>query len=144
MRAYPAIANVYDRVAPYVGRYRLWNGAVCERWAASDTDAFTGPWKQTTRAKVLAIGIRFDPATPCRQTRPYAALFPRSDVLTVNGYGHTALLKSSCADRAVTRYLLTGATPGRDTTCRQDRAPFSDETALRKGSEAISPQLLGR
>ena len=141
--AYPAIADAYDRVAPYFGRFRLWTGAVCERWPVRDTDAFTGPWRQTTQAKVLVIGTRFDPATPYRQTRPYAALFPRADVLTVNGYGHTALLKSSCADRAVTRYLLTGVTAGRNATCRQDLAPFTDGAALRSGSKGISPRLLG-
>lgn len=141
--AYPAIADAYDRFAPYFGRSRLWTGAVCERWSVRDSDAFTGPWQQTTHAKVLVIGTRFDPATPYRQTRPYAALFPRADVLTVNGYGHTALLKSSCADRAVTRYLLTGATAGRSATCRQDRPPFNGGVALRSGAEGVLPRLLG-
>ncbi len=123
--SYPAIADAYDSTAPYFGRFRLWTGAICERWGLTDTDAFLGPWAQTTTAKVLVIGTRFDPATPYSQTRPYAGLWPDADVLTVQGYGHTALGKSTCADAAVTRYLLTGRTGGADRTCRQDLAPFA-------------------
>jgi pimeloyl-ACP methyl ester carboxylesterase len=70
----------------------------CEFWTVRDPDAFHGSWRQRTRATVLVIGTRFDPATPYRQARPYADLFPSSRLLTVDGWGHTTIGKSACAD----------------------------------------------
>lgn len=141
--SYQQIATSYDRTAPYFGRYRAWVGSVCERWPVTDSDVYRGPWAQTTKAKVLVIGTRYDPATPYSQTKPYAALYPRASVLTVQGYGHTALGKSACADRAVTRYLLNGATPDAGATCRQDSAPFSPATERATEAAKVLPRLVG-
>jgi pimeloyl-ACP methyl ester carboxylesterase len=122
---YAALADEQDAAAPHFGRFRAWVGVQCEFLPVDDEDAYTGPWKQTTRAPVLVIGTRFDPATPYEATRPYAALWPNARVLTVEGYGHTILGKSACADEAVARYLVDGT---RDVaTCDQDLAPFSPE-----------------
>lgn len=122
---YPDIIDAYDRVAPYFGRFRGWVGLPCEFWAIRDRDAFRGSWQQRTQAPVLIIGTRFDPATPYRQARPYADLFPASRLLTLDGWGHTAIGKSACADTAIARYLVEGDPPQDGAVCAPDRVPFS-------------------
>lgn len=134
---YPALADAEDAAAPHFGRFRAWVGVQCEFLSVDDEDAYTGPWEQTTRTPVMVIGTRFDPATPYSATQPYADLWPDARVLTVEGYGHTILGKSSCADQAVASYLLRGAaTDG--ATCAQDVAPFA-AVALR--SAAAGPPV---
>jgi hypothetical protein len=50
----------------------------------------------------------------------------RARLLTVDGYGHSALLNtSSCANRYIARYLLTGALPPSRSVCTQDTEPFT-------------------
>jgi hypothetical protein len=50
----------------------------------------------------------------------------RARLLTVRGWGHTAVLNpSGCANRHITAYLLHGTLPPRGTICRQNRVPFS-------------------
>jgi pimeloyl-ACP methyl ester carboxylesterase len=125
VRDYPALAAAADAVAPYFGRARAWTGLSCEFWALEDRDAFRGPWQQSTQAPVLVIGTRFDPATPYRQARPYADLFPGSRLLTLDGWGHTAIGKSTCVDAAIAAYLVDGAPPPDDSHCAPDAVPFA-------------------
>lgn len=74
---------------------------------------------------MLVIGTRHDPATPYDQTQPYADRFGDASVLTIEGYGHTSLGLSSCANTAIATYLTDlEATDG--VTCEQDVAPFED------------------
>ena len=50
---------------------------------------------------------------------------PRARLLTVAGYGHTALLNpSTCAGGYETSYFLTGELPPAGTVCQQDQLPF--------------------
>jgi hypothetical protein len=53
-------------------------------------------------------------------------LLPRSALLTVEGWGHTSLFLSACADQTISRYLIALATPGPGATCRQDVVPFAE------------------
>jgi pimeloyl-ACP methyl ester carboxylesterase len=120
---YPAMADAADEEAPHFGRYRAWAGLQCEFVPYRDRDAYMGPWEQTTDAPVLVIGTRYDPATPYAFTEPYAARYPDAAVLTVEGYGHTTLGQSSCANSAIASYLIDlEATDG--ASCGQDVAPF--------------------
>jgi hypothetical protein len=49
----------------------------------------------------------------------------RARLLTVEGYGHTALLNPSvCASRHEARYLISGVLPPPGTRCAQDEPPF--------------------
>lgn len=122
-RSYAAKVDALDAQYPHFGRYRGWIGIQCEFVPVTDRDAFTGPWDQTTEAPVLVVGTRFDPATPYAFTQPYADRWPDARVLTVEGWGHTIVGKSACADAAVARYLVDlEATDG--ATCAQDMVPF--------------------
>ena len=122
--AYPRYADAADKRAPHFGRMRLWVGQPCEFMGVRDQDAYLGPWKQTTKTPVMVIGTRYDPATPYEATRPYADHFPKASMLTVEGYGHTVLGKSTCADNLITTYLTTSQPPADGSTCGQDRKPF--------------------
>jgi TAP-like protein len=49
-------------------------------------------------------------------------------LLTLQGYGHTSEADpSTCLDDAVTKYLVTVATPPVGTLCQPNRAPFDPD-----------------
>jgi pimeloyl-ACP methyl ester carboxylesterase len=125
---FPAVADRQDRRYPDFGRFRTWVGYACSYFREEgirDTDAYTGPWQQTTSTHVLVLGTRHDPATPYRNTRPYASLFPRATVVTLNGWGHTTLGQSRCTDAQVTDYLLEPRRHRADAVCATDVVPFT-------------------
>ncbi|GAA3561248.1 alpha/beta hydrolase [Kribbella ginsengisoli] len=130
--AYPEYADAADKTGSHFGRFRAWISQPCESMPVKDTDAFKGPWPNKVKAPVLVIGTRYDPATPYQATRPYADLFPAARMLTVEGYGHTTLFKSSCADARITAYLTTLQAPADGSTCQQDRKPFDPIPAGKK------------
>jgi hypothetical protein len=74
-------------------------------------------------------------------------LLPRSALLSVHGWGHVSLFLSQCADAAVSRYLLTVATPPRGATCEQDVVPFTQseepEDARSERLRSLSPAARG-
>ena len=134
---YPRLVDAHAAEAPYFGRFRGWVGLPCEAWKIEDGDAFTGPWEQTTTSPVLVVGTRFDPATPYRQTEPYRDLFPGGHLLTLDGWGHTALGKSVCVDEHIATYLVTGEPPADGTVCAPDSAPF----AIAPGARGATPRI---
>lgn len=135
---YPRLIDAYDETAPYFGRFRGWVGLPCEGWKIEDRDAFTGPWEQTTTAPVLVVGTRFDPATPYQQTEPYRDLFPAGHLLTLDGWGHTALGKSACVDGHIATYLLTGEPPADGSVCAPDSVPFAPADP---GARSAAPRI---
>ncbi len=127
-RLYPAAADTQDALYPDFGRYRTWVGLPCfylNQAGIGDQDAYLGPWRQPTNARVLVLGTRWDPATPYRNTRPYADLFRRAAVVTLEGWGHTTIGKSRCADAAIEAYLIAPKQARADVTCLPDQAPFA-------------------
>jgi pimeloyl-ACP methyl ester carboxylesterase len=109
----------------YFGRIWTWASSICAEWPGRDEDRYLGPWNRVTANPVLVVGNRFDPATRYEGALTMANLLPRSALLTVEGWGHTSLFLSACADQTIARYLLSGATPARGATCRQDVVPFA-------------------
>lgn len=122
---YAAQADREDAKAPGFGRMRSWVGIQCEYLGLTDGDRFRGPWKQTTKAPVMVVGTRYDPATPYANTRPYTDDFVDGRMVTVDGYGHTAIGLSACVDTAITRFLVADRAPKDGTTCAQDVEPFA-------------------
>lgn len=139
VREYPALIEAADARAPYFGRLRGWAGLPCEFWRLQDRDAFHGPWQQQTRAPVLVIATRVDPATPYRQAQPYADLFPASRLLTLDGWGHTAIAQSACVDAAIAAYLLAGDAPRDGAVCAPDAVPFTAPAAARTAQRPDAP-----
>ena len=88
---------------------------------------YAGPWNRRTANPVLVIGNTSDPATPLRGAVAMAHALARARLLTMEGYGHTALLNpSACVNRFEGRYFVNGALPPPRTTCAQDAARFGD------------------
>ncbi len=112
------------------------SGIHCEFLGIRDTDDFRGPWQNKVQQPVLVFGTRHDPATPYEATRPYADLYPDARMVTVEGYGHTTIGKSTCADAMITNYLTQLKAPADGATCNQDRKPFDP---LPTGKKALTP-----
>lgn len=125
---YPQRADAATTTSGYFGRFRAWAGLPCEFWQLHDSDAYTGPWQQTTQRPVLVIGTRYDPATPYQQTAPFSRLFPQGHLLTLSGWGHTTIGQSRCIDTDVTQYLVDGVLPVDGAACQPDAVPFSGPT----------------
>ena len=123
--AWARAARAADRRDPYFGRPWIWFGSICASWPARDTDRYTGPFNRRTANTVLVVGNRNDPATRYQDAVSTAQLLSRGRLLTVEGSGHTSLFLSSCADRHVNRYLLTGRVPPPGTVCGVDVVPFA-------------------
>jgi pimeloyl-ACP methyl ester carboxylesterase len=138
--SYPSKVAALDEQYPHFGLFRGWVGVQCEFVPVQDEDAYDGPWQQTTQQPVLVIGTRFDPATHYDFTAPYAARWPDARMLTVEGWGHTTVGVSTCADAAIARYLVTlEADDG--AVCQQDVAPFAPSAGLRgKDQRPVLPQ----
>jgi hypothetical protein len=126
-----------DEQFGYFGRIWTWASSPCAVWSGFDEDRFMGPFDAQTANPVLVVGTRFDPATRYEGAVTVNGLLPNSSLLTVDGWGHTSLFLSACADEAVSRYLLDVTTPAPGTTCAQDFGPF-DVVAARGAAERLA------
>jgi pimeloyl-ACP methyl ester carboxylesterase len=123
--AYADLAARADRRAPYVGAKWTYLSLPCAVWPSKDPERFAGPWQVRTAAPALLLSTRFDPATPHRNAVHMAALVSGSRLVTVEGWGHTALAtRSTCADRIVERYLIDQVLPPRGARCQPGIVPF--------------------
>lgn len=118
-----------DQIAPYFGSLWTWASGACADWPGASDGAYRGPWTAQTAAPVLVVGNTYDPATPYSGAQAVAGLLPGSRLLTVVGWGHTSLGSSTCADQAVSRYLVNGRLPAKGTRCAFDVTPFDDALA---------------
>lgn len=123
--AWSAAAGQAEAEAVYFGRIWTWVSSICANWPGVDADRYVGPFDHHTNNPVLVVGTRFDPATRYEGAVTVNGLLPNSSLLTVNGWGHTSLFLSQCADQAVAIYLLTGITPPPGAVCSQDLVPFT-------------------
>ena len=89
-------------------------------------------------------GTRYDPATRYEGALIVDDLLPNSSLLTVDGWGHTSLFLSVCADEATAAYLLEGTTPAPGTVCTQDFDPFPVVGAQRADDTLAQRQSLRR
>jgi pimeloyl-ACP methyl ester carboxylesterase len=123
--SYPAQAAFgYARSGGF-GPDAAWLSEPCATWPATDADGYYGPWDRRTANPVLVVGNTYDPATPYADSLIMAAELARARLLTVAGYGHTALANpSTCANDYEAGYFLTGALPPAGTVCQQDQQPF--------------------
>jgi len=115
-----AAAQAWSAKAPVpeLARAMSWGNAPCTTWFGH-ADQPPAPVATTTSAPILVVGTRHDPATPFTWAQSLHAQLPTSTLLTYQGDGHTAYGSgSSCIDRAIDAYFLTGATPAPGTSCR--------------------------
>jgi len=85
---------------------------------------YVGPFNRQTANPVLVASTTFDSATRYEAAQFVAELLPNSHLLTVEGWGHSTLFLSRCANRITVKYLIKGILPENDSVCRQDIPPF--------------------
>jgi hypothetical protein len=135
---YPAQAAYASARSGVVGPYWAWIAEVCARWPVLAPQRYTGPWNRPTARPILVVGNTVDPATPYQGAVAMSHDLADARLLTVRGYGHTALGNhSSCVDAVESGYFVTGALPPRGTVCHQDqpRSPGDTVAELRSATE---------
>jgi hypothetical protein len=121
--AWPRAAADADRAGLF-GSPWAFLSEPCATWPANDPDRYGGPFTARTAAPVLIVGTRYDPATWYGNATTVSRQLPGSRLLTVDGWGHVALGRSSCLGAHVGRYLISGTLPPAGTVCRPDSRPF--------------------
>ena len=110
---------------PFFGGTSNAEEAYCYGWGHR---AQTPP--QETRAKgsnpILAVGITGDAQTLYSWTQSLAGQLDNGHLLTVEGYGHGAFNKNTCATTAITGFLVNGTMPADGTTCAAEPPPAAD------------------
>jgi pimeloyl-ACP methyl ester carboxylesterase len=127
----------------YFGRIWTWVSSICAVWQGFDQDRYLGPFDRQTANPVLVVGTRYDPATRYEGALIVDELLPNSSLLTVDGWGHTSLFLSVCADEATAAYLLEGIIPAPGTVCSQDFDPFAVGAERSDGTLAQRQALRG-
>jgi pimeloyl-ACP methyl ester carboxylesterase len=123
--AWPGAARDADQRAPHFGSLMAYFSFPCAAWQARDAGRYTGPFDRPTAHPVLVVGNRFDPATPYEGAVALRHRLADARLLTLDGWGHTALLQpSKCAHDAEVRYLVDGTLPAAGTVCTPDAGPF--------------------
>jgi len=106
-----------DAAVPELARAMSWGNAPCTTWYGHSAQP-PAPVSTTTTAPILVVGTRHDPATPYAWSQALHAQLPTSALLTYEGDGHTAYgAGSSCIDRTIDAYFLTGAMPAAGKSC---------------------------
>jgi len=82
---------------------------------------------QETRAEgsapILVVGITGDVQTIYSWSQSLAGQLDNGHLLTVEGYGHGAFTRNTCATTAITGFLVNGTMPDEGTTCAADPQP---------------------
>ncbi|WAX79396.1 alpha/beta hydrolase [Streptomyces sp. KMM 9044] len=122
---YPGLEERAVAQAGALARWWVWANEPCATWPARAAAPYTGPWDGATAHPVLVVNTAHDPSTPYAAGVSTARELRNARLLTVDGYGHTALDNpSACVGRHAVRYFLTGALPPEGARCTQDLPPF--------------------
>ena len=107
----------FSSSAPIFGPYLAYAGLAC-RYFPNLNSVERIEVKKLETKPILIIGTTRDPATPYKWAQSLAKIFTGSQLITLDGDGHTGHGRgSSCVDSAVDRYLLTGLTPKSELLC---------------------------
>jgi len=124
-RDWPPAAHAADRQAPYFGSPFAYTSFACADWKVRDRDRYAGPFNRPTANPILVVGTTFDPATPYAGAVALTHDLANARLLTLNGWGHTALGQpSTCAHEAEVRYLVDLTLPAPGLVCKPDIGPF--------------------
>ena len=134
--SYADWAAAAETAEGYFGPLWTWVSSPCAAWGGPADSRYAGPFDSTTTNPVLVASTLYDPATRYEGALTVAGLLPNSRLLTVDGWGHTTLFLSQCADQAISTYLLDGTLPDEGTVCAQDWIPFNGATAAVEVPEA--------
>jgi pimeloyl-ACP methyl ester carboxylesterase len=113
--AYAAAAAAGAKDGPTFGQFIDWGNVACAEWPVAPELA-PGPINPAGSPPIMVIGTLRDPATPYRWAQSLAKE-AKGPLLTYDGDGHTAFLRSTCVDAVVRAYLTTLTTPAAGKTC---------------------------
>jgi pimeloyl-ACP methyl ester carboxylesterase len=130
----PHQTDRYSQIADFavtrsgpIGAYWAWSDEPCANWPTRAAHVYTGPWNPRNSAPILVIGNTFDPSTRYQGSLDMVSRLANARLLTLDGYGHTAVLNPSrCVNEYEVAYLLTGDLPPPNTHCKQSVTPFTD------------------
>lgn len=121
--AFRRVERAAARRSGLAGEFFAWVTLPCADWPVHTADAYRGPWNRRTAAPILVIGTTRDPATPYENAVAMSKVLARARLLTVDGYGHGAIVNAPCTRPYMARYLLHAKLPAPGTTC-QGTQPF--------------------
>ena len=105
------------KASPIFGPYQTYGSIECASWSVSPK-SLMDPVTAQGADPILLIGTTNDPATPYADAQALAEQLANGHLVTFTGEGHTAYNSgSSCVDRAVDRYFLSGVVPQTDPQC---------------------------
>ena len=134
----------FEAVHRTFGRTQAYTAAVCATWPVVTSERYAGPWDRRTSNTVLIVGTRYDPATPYLFAQRATEELGRARLLTLDGYGHTSILSSTCIDEKTNNYILTGAVPPAGTVCEPDALPFDTAAGTITAAEKAALEAVGR
>ena len=121
-----AQAAAERKAYPFFGGDSNADEAYCRGWGHRGT---TPP--QETHAEgsapILVVGITGDVQTLYSWSQSLAGQLDNGHLLTVEGYGHGAFNRNTCATTAITGFLVNGTMPDEGTTCAADPQPAASE-----------------
>jgi pimeloyl-ACP methyl ester carboxylesterase len=109
----------FEEASAIFGEFLAWGALACVDWPAS-APIEPGPLTAAGADPILVVGTTGDPATPYDWAESLAAQLESGELLTFDGFGHTAYFTgNSCVDDIVDTYLLEGELP-QDATMDED------------------------
>lgn len=105
-----------ESAGPTFGEFLGWGNSVCVDWPVP-AELAPGPVRASGAPPILLVATTRDPATPLAWAKAVAANLASGVLITWDGDGHTAVLRSSCVNDLVSAYVVGLKVPARGTTC---------------------------